>query len=134
MSKFTKAMIVVKGKSPSHAFIALHRCVEANARLSGETFSSIFTRLEKLYGFNRKEKSLWPLLKQMSDSVDLLEKERNIFLDEMNKLIKKRRIEKKNGIRQFKENKLNKIAKQQNNHSIPKLGFWGWRKLRENLD
>jgi hypothetical protein len=87
MSKFSKAMLIVKGNSPSHAFIALHRCVEANARLTGEKFSSIFNRLEELYNFNRKEEVFWPSLNQMSDCVDLLEFERNIFLDEMNKLI-----------------------------------------------
>ncbi|MGB1014807.1 MAG: hypothetical protein ACPG4T_11785, partial [Nannocystaceae bacterium] len=47
------------GKRPSHAWIALHRCVEALARQTGEPFTSIFDRIGRAHGFGRAP-ARWP--------------------------------------------------------------------------
>ena len=116
------------GKSVSHAWIALHRCVETNARLTGETFNSIFTRLEEVFSFNRTEKALWPRLLQIHEAAKQLKNERQLFLDELNALVQERKFEKQQGKRKNKSLRLKEICDKQSRHQIPKVGFWGWRK------
>ena len=132
MGSFKSSYKTAMGKSVSHAWIALHRCVEANARLTGENFSSIFARLEETFAFKRTEKAEWPNLLQIQEAGKQLKKERERFLQELNELVKKRKIEKKQGKRENKNLNLKEIVDNQSQHQIPKVGFWGWRKKRKN--
>lgn len=110
MGQFNVYMRIVRGKSPSHVWMALHKCVEANSRLTGESFTSIFTRLEKIYGFERENKKHWPTVNKMQRAGDLLEKERKIWLEEMNSLIKIRKMQKKKGKRYKRYERLDEMC------------------------
>ena len=122
------------GKSVSHAWIALHRCVEANARLTGEPFRSIFSRLESLFSFKRTDTERWPDLDRIRAAAKQLERERNLFLEEYNALIDKRKREKRQGKRLFEKGTLRELCERQNKHNVPKVGFWGWRAIRDKKD
>jgi len=131
MGKFNSSYKTAMGKSVSHAWIALHRCVEANARLTGEGFCAIFARLEVEFSFMRTEKESFPNLYQIQEAAMLLKKERKMFVDELKMLEQERKIEKKEGKRKNNIRRLKQICEKQSKHKIPSLGFWGWRKIRE---
>ena len=130
MGKFNVCYKVATGTEASYAWIALHRCVEANARLTGETFRSIFSRLEETHGFSRENLSQWPDLSQIHAAAEQLRGERNAWLQEWNELIAQRRIEKQSGQRQLSHGRLKELSLKQQSHSVPFMGCWGWRKLR----
>lgn len=120
-----------KNSSVSHTWIALHRCVESNAQLTGEPFSSIFSRLEKAHGFSRSNSKEWPGLAQIHAAADQLKHERTAWKKELSALIKQRKVEKQKGIRQLPEGRLKEMTQQQNRYVHRPLGYFGWRKLRE---
>ncbi|MDF1548734.1 MAG: hypothetical protein P1P88_13000 [Bacteroidales bacterium] len=134
MGNFKSSFKIVMKESVSHTWIALHRCVEANARLTGETFTSIFSRLEAAFLFKRTEKTEWPDLTQIQEAARQLGRERKLFLDELNALIQQRKREKKYGKRENSGFRLDEIYNKQSHCKIPKVGYWGWRKKRENKD
>ena len=117
--------------SVSHAWIGLHRCVESNARLTGETFNSIFYRIEETFSFKRTDKNLWPNLAQIREAAWQLKKERKLYLDELQILVEKRKVEKKHGKRENTDSRLNLMCEERNQHHIPRVGFWGWKKGRK---
>lgn len=115
----------------SRSWIFLHRCVEALSRTTGETFNSIFARLETHFQFTRKSPKHWPTAKIIGEAANLIKTERDIFLSKLNAEIEIRKSEKQQGCRECKNQDFLDICHQQNNHKIPKLGFWGWRNTAE---
>ncbi len=114
----------------SHAWIALHRCVEALAYTKGEKFNDIFEVLEKEFHFERKDKNKFPNAETILKCANFLKNERDIFLEKMNVLIQKRKIEKKQGKRISNNKEFLSFFHKKGNYSQPKVGFWGWEKLR----
>jgi hypothetical protein len=134
MSKFNcsykSVLKFTNNHSISHAWIALHRCVEALAHTKGEAFNNIFEFLEKEFLFERKNKDKLPTPETIIKCVEYLKIERDIFLEKLNIEIQKRKIEKKQGKRNSTENFFLGICHKQTNYTQPKVGFWGWRTLR----
>lgn len=133
MGKFNVCIRVALGDKPSYAWIALHRCVEANARLTGETFTSIFKRLEDRYKFKREVSSKWPSIKQINDCAIQLKLERTNWLTEMNELIEERKREKKRGARSNTNRRLAEMARCQREYNPPHVGIWGWKRMRGKI-
>lgn len=134
MSKFNCSYRLVlrfaNNRLTSHAWIALHRCVEALAHTKGEKFSNIFEVLEAAFHFERKDKNKFPNAETILKCANFLKNERDVFLEKMNILIQNRKIEKKQGKRISNNKEFLKICHQQNSYIQPKVGFWGWEKLR----
>lgn len=131
MGKFNVCARVARagGHRPSHAWIALHRCVEANARLTGEPFEAIFTRLEQAHGFGR-DPDRWPDAGRIRAAVDQLQVERDAFLAELDARAEIRRAEKRAGQRENGDERLRQMCARQQAHSVPTVGYWGWRGRR----
>jgi hypothetical protein len=119
-----------KYNDTSHAWIALHRCVEAFAHTKGETFNSIFNILEKEFNFERKNKNNFPDAKTIEKCAVYLKAERDIFLEKMNFEIQNRKIEKKQGKRKSNNKEFLALCHKKGSYMQPKVGFWGWEKLR----
>ena len=119
--------------SPSHAWIYLHWCVESYARLTGQTFTALFSELEEKFGFHREIQRKWPSAEQILKAADYLNQERTIFLENYNRLIAERKKQKKSGIRHQINDELNQISHKQQAAIFPKVGIWGWKKLREEV-
>lgn len=113
MSKFNYCYKLVLKSDVSHAWIHLHRCVEAYARTTGETFSSIFDRIEKKFKFERQNPHRWPDLTEILKAADYLKSDRDDFLEELNRLIEERKNEKKKGMRISKNKGFNQINEKQ---------------------
>jgi hypothetical protein len=131
MGKFNVCARVARagGHPPSHAWIALHRCVEANARLTGEPFGVIFARLERAHRFGRAP-DRWPDAACIRVAVDRLQAERDAFLAELNARAQARRAEKRAGLRENRDARLTQLCEQQAAHHVPTVGYWGWRRRR----
>jgi len=131
MSKFASSYKLAIGyarvNDASRGWIALHRCVEVLSRTTGETFNSIFARLETQFQFARKYPQLWPTAQIIGQAANFIKTERDIFLSKLNAEMEIRKSEKQQGCRECKNQDFLDICHQQNNHKIPKLGFWGWR-------
>ncbi len=114
----------------SHAWIELHRCVEAYSRTTGESFNLIFTKIEADFNIDRTIKRKWPNLQQIREIALKLKREREDYLHLIRNLIKERRLEKKKGIRISTNTEFLNLMHKQTNHLKPKVGYWGWRKKR----
>lgn len=134
MSKFNCSYKSVlrrtKYNDASHAWIDLHRCVEAFAHTKGETFNSIFEILETMFFFERKDTNKFPNAKTIEKCATYLKTERDIFLEKMNFEIQNRRHEKKQGKRKSNNKEFLALCHKKGSYTQPKVGFWGWRKLR----
>ncbi len=128
MSKFNYCYKQVLKSDVSHAWIHLHRCVEAFARTTGETFSCVFNRIEKKFKFERQNPHKWPDLTQILQATDFLKSERDHFLIKLNQLIEKRINEKKKGIRISKNKEFNQINGKQQSYKQKKKRPFEWRK------
>ena len=131
MGKFQVCLRTALGGGASYAWIALHRCVEANSNLMGETFGSIFARLENGYGFERREPSRWPSLEQIHACAAQLDTERRAYLDEYRALIAVRKTEKRAGRRHPRNGRLEQLERERGRVCTPRVGCWGWAKLDE---
>lgn len=130
MSKFSRCAHTVMSDTPSYAWIALHRCIEANARLTGERFSNIFARVGAEYGFGRQP-AAWPDAARMRLAVAQLQRERDAYLKELNARIAARRAEKQAGQRHNRDQRLTEMLNLKGAHIVPQVGCWGWRLRRE---
>lgn len=129
MSKFDTCARVVMTGSASYAWIALHRCVEANARLTGERFGSIFARLSVAHGFGRAPAD-WPDIGRMRLAVRQLQREREAWLTERKAREAARRADKRAGKRINDDVRLTEMRARQGGHIVPRVGCWGWRMRR----
>lgn len=123
---------VTERRSVSHAWIALHRVVEAYARSAGLRFSVVFAELEERFGFERAVPSRWPGLETMQAAARLLRQRRDAMFQERSALVASRRAEKRRGRRVPVAPDLVRIE----HRSIlpaPPVGYWGWRKRRVEL-
>ena len=121
-----------QGPRPSHAFIALHRCVESLARLTGESFVEIFAQLELQYGFSREPHS-WPGAEQIRLASRQIRLRREHYLATLGRLMAERRQQKRSGQRHFAGSPLEMLEEKRRlqNQNWPAVGCWGW-KLRRN--
>ena len=131
MSKFRVCRRVVETGPVSYAWIALHRCVEANARLTGEPFTAIFDRLEHRHNFKRTDLKRWPNLQQIQAAAATLQAERDNWLAEWNRLVVARKIEKRAGKRHRRNGRLEELVRRQREHKVPSVGAWGWRYINK---
>lgn len=120
-----------KYNDASHAWIALHRCVEAFAHTKGEKFNHIFKVLEKEFYFEREDKNNFPNAKTIEKCAIYLKTERDIFLEKLNFEIQKRKIEKKQGKRKSNNKEFLALCHKKGNYTQPKVGFWGWKNLKK---
>lgn len=125
--------LAAAGDRPSHAWIALHHCVESLARLTGEPFTKIFARLEAAHNFGRQP-ARWPSAAQIRAAAADLVAEHQAYLARYNALVARRRDEKKAGFRHRRYGELERLEaiRQAHNHALPKVGYWGWRRIRES--
>jgi hypothetical protein len=127
--RFLVCARIVRGLSASHAFIALLRCIESMSRLTGQPFRHICNRLKI-----RRDPAHWPTLPEMWAVLDQLEAERDAFLSEYHRLVTERRQQKKAwraGGKPPQPGRLEEMIAQRNSHKTPRVGCWGWRRLRE---
>lgn len=119
---------------PSHAFIALHRCVESLARLTGESFTSIFDRVAVQHGFSRLPEN-WPGAEQIRLASRQISRWRDEYLKNLSLLVAERRAQKKSGRRHFARTQLELLEQKRRlqNQAWPEVGNWGWRKHALNL-
>lgn len=134
MSKFNRCYSLVIDYAShdytSHAWIALHRCVEALARTKGETFNSTFEDLEKIFSFERQDKDKWPSAETIANCAMYMKSQRTLFLQELHTEIQQRKTEKQQGKRNSSNSRFLALCHQQNKHTPPQVGYWGWQKLR----
>ncbi len=125
---------VIELESASHAWIALHRLVEAYCRTVGSPFHSVFAELEERFAFDRSDPNRWPDLDTMRQAAQWLHEKRERVLAERGAYISKQRIAKAGGQREAAPSKLCEAEARVrlNAESIPKVGYWGWRKRRES--
>ena len=127
--RFLVCAWVVRGQSASHAFIALLRCIESMSNLTGESFRHICNRLKI-----RRDPAHWPTLPEMGAALDHLEAERTAFLSEYHRLVDARKQQKKAwraGGKPPKPGRLEEMIAQRSSRKTPRVGCWGWRRLRE---
>ena len=134
MSKFKCSYRLVekfaKMGSTSHAWIALHRCVEACASTKGQSFQATFEVLEAKFTFERKNNSLD--IQTILRCASFLKEDRHSFLEKLNREIVIRKMEKKAGKRLSSNSAFLEICHAQNTYKKPKVGFWGWRRFRDS--
>ena len=114
-------------QDPSYAWIALHRLVEAHARSSGQSYTTVFTDLERRFGFGRQP-GQWPPVSVMKAAAEDLAKQREAMLAIRNNLIEATRLRKRKGDRHADPELVNyqrRIAGNGKTHPI--VGVWGWR-------
>lgn len=114
----------------SYAWIALHRSIEATARLTGERFSNILARLGAEYGFGRQP-AAWPDSARMRLAIAQLQRERDAYLAKLNARIATRRAQMQSGQRHNRDQRLMEILKRKGAHREPQVGCRGWRLRRE---
>ncbi|MCT4636849.1 MAG: hypothetical protein N4A72_03985 [Bacteroidales bacterium] len=137
MSKFNCCYRYLINSDVSHAWIHLHRCIEAYSGTTGETFSSIFARIEAKFNIDRRDKNRWPNKEQIYSIAQYLKNEREHYLRITNKLIKERQLEKRQGKRITTNAEFLNIMHKQTKNSKQKVGYWGWRnrrKVNENIN
>jgi hypothetical protein len=133
MGKFNVCVRVARagGPRPSYAWVALHQCVEANARLTGEPFTSIFSRLQAAHRFGR-EPDRWPNACQIAAAAEQLQRERDAYLGELRAREEARRAEKRAGRRANHDRRLAELTRRAATHRVPQVGYGGWRRRRES--
>lgn len=115
--------------SVSHAWIELHRLVEAYCRTMGGRFSAVFAELEGRYGFAREDPARWPDLATIRAAADDLQGRRQARLDARARLVAARRRAKAAGRRGPPPPEL--VALETiHGPCPPRVGFWGWRRRR----
>lgn len=121
------------GPRPSHAWIALLRCIEALSRLTGEPYREILARLGQRYGFG-SSRSAWPDAAQIRAAAEDLVAEREVYLSEYRALVAERKARKARGDRR-RGGRLAQFEARHNTHNLhqPRVGYWGWRALREGM-
>jgi len=120
-------------ESPSHAWIALHRLVEAACRTLGTTFTVEFEQLERRFAFARADPRRWPDLATMRRAAEYIAARRAEALTRRDGLIASRRASKRRGRRCAVPKELAALEARHQVHSPrpPRVGYWGWRKRRE---
>lgn len=124
---------VMECSSASHVWIRLHRLVEAYGRTVGSPFLVVFAELERRFAFRRNDRDRWPDLDTMRRAAQWLRGERDRALADRRVLISTRRIAKEKGQRDGGPPELRGAEERTraNAESIPRVGYWGWRKKRE---
>jgi hypothetical protein len=115
--------------SVSHAWIELHRLVEAYCRTTGGRFSAVFAELEGRCGFVRDDRAQWPDLATIRAAADELQGRRQARLDARARLIAARRQAKAGGRRDPPPPELAALETIRG-PSPPRVGYWGWRRRR----
>ena len=136
MSRFkvcARTALGASGPRPSHAWIALLRCVEALARLTGEPYREILARLGQRHGFGSSP-SAWPSAAQIRAAASDLVEEREAHLSEYRALVAARKARKARGDRRG-GGRLAELEARHEAHNLrqPRVGYWGWRALREGM-
>ncbi|MEM7154062.1 MAG: hypothetical protein AAF799_14525 [Myxococcota bacterium] len=137
MAKFNvcaRRILVGTAVASSYDWIDFHRCVEGLARLTGEPFTAVFARLEKQHGFGRRPGS-WPDGSTLRAATRQLVEEREAWLARYRAFVEQRRREKKQGLRHRRREPLEELEASRRQHAAfrPRLGYWGWARLREGL-
>ena len=132
MGQFNYCYKLILKSDVSHAWIHLHRCVEALARTTGESYNNIFSRIENEFKFSRTNKRQWPDITTITAAANYLKIERDTFLIVLNNCIAERKKEKKNGIRYAQNEQFILINKKQQAYIHIKMRPYGWRKRRQN--
>lgn len=124
---------VVELPSASHAWIALHRLVEAHGRTVGAPFHVVFDEIERHFGFRRDVLPQWPDQDTMRRAAQWLRAQHDQALARRQALVAARRSEKRRGHRVPVPAELRAIELQTavNAAATPRVGYWGWRKRRE---
>ncbi len=130
--KFNYCYKLITKSDVSHAWIHLHRCVEALARTTGETYSSIFARIEKEFKFDRKHPHKWPDLQKIILIAKKLKDERDSSIQRLNTLIDERKNEKILGKCTSTNMEFLQITKMQAQYIQPKMKPWGWKHKNES--
>ena len=119
--------------SASHAWIALHRMVDAYCRLTGMSFRAVFAELVRRFRFERGDPSRWPDASTMRQAADWLNAERAEVLAARDALIAARRRAKASGRRTPVPDELARSEARIRDYraSLPRVGCWGWRGRRE---
>ncbi len=133
---------IMSWRSESHAWIALHRLVEAYARSAGIPFSEVFAELEEALGFARGERARWPDLETMREAARILRGRREALLRRRSAWIAARRSAKARR-RSGRPGRIEPPAPELLAHearcrahsaTIPAVGCWGWRARRRRRD
>lgn len=123
---------ILARRSASHAWIALHRLVEAYGRTFGLRFTVVFAELEAELGFRRTIESQWPTLATMQAGARWLRARREEMLARRAALVAERRAAKRAGRRVPVPADLRAIERQLGGGPpVPRVGVWGWRRRRE---
>lgn len=114
--------------SVSHAWIDLHRLVEAYCKTMGGRFTEVFAELERRFGFARAAPEAWPDLRTIRAAADELERRRSAHLEARARLVAARRRAKAAGRRAPPPElqALERVA----GPCPPRVGVWGWRRRR----
>lgn len=131
MSRFNYCYKLIFNSDVSHAWIHLHRCVEMLAKTKGESFSSIFMRIEKKFKFDRSNIAKFPDLETIKKIVISLKDERDDFLRELNELVLERKAEKRTGKRISSNKDFLDIIHKQAMYNPQKKDCFYWRKQRQ---
>jgi hypothetical protein len=134
VSRFTvsaRRALQAEEPSPSHAFIALLRCIEALSRLTGEPYSAILERVAAMHRFGTSP-GAWPRAIQIRAAASQLVAEREAWLGHYRTLVAARKLRKSLGDRR-RGGPLGALeqARERHNARSPHVGYWGWRALRD---
>ncbi len=120
--------------SPSHAWIELHRLVEAFCRTAGRPFTAVFAELEARFDFSRTQRARGPDVATMRAAAESLRAERDALLAARRVWIAEQRRRKvfardsaPPGLREAEARSRAYAAR------IPRVGCWGWRLRRARL-
>jgi hypothetical protein len=119
--------------SPSHVWIALHRLIEAACRTLGTSFTAEIEALERRFSFARADPRRWPDLATMRRVAEDVHARRARALARRDALIASQKAVKLRGRRRDVPTEL---AAFEARHQVqspkpPRVGYWGWRKRRE---
>jgi hypothetical protein len=115
---------VLAGGSPSHAWIGLHRVVEAFCRTSGRDFNDVFAELEQRFDFSRGDTRRWPELATMKAAATMLHEERERVLALRRALGARDDAAARAELRAFDAQVRAHAGRARH------VGVWGWRRLR----
>ncbi|MCB9755972.1 MAG: hypothetical protein H6713_39120 [Myxococcales bacterium] len=116
--------------STSHAWIELHRLVEAYSRTVGARFTEIFAELETRFGFQREDPTRWPDRATIRAAAELLHARREALLERRRALVATRRRAKRAGRRGPPAPELAALERGGDAPAIPRVGVWGWARRR----
>jgi predicted methyltransferase len=119
--------------SPSHAWIELHRLVEAFCRTAGRPFTEVFAELEARFGFVRGEPRRWPDLETMRAAAEWLRAARAGRLAARRAWSAEQRRAKAAGRRGRAPAALREVEARSRAYAatVPRVGCWGWRRRRQ---